>query len=135
MLLIVLRLVFSSVRKKLAQQVVQRFDKNEIVRATLHANSFGERSKGGRQIRGNGALVVTKDAICFLRAAPFKEYTIPVTKITDISMPRSFNGKSVFAKLFCIEYETDNGTDAMAWALKDLESWKLTLEEVMSDSQ
>ena len=70
-------LVVKSIRNKLNGYIKERFDKNEIIGATTRANFFGEKSKGGKQIRGNGAIVLTKSKLFFRRAMPFKEYIIP----------------------------------------------------------
>lgn len=123
-----MKIIFSSIRRKLNYHIQERFDKKDILVATTRANSFGELSKGGKQLRGNGALALTKNDLFFVRAMPVKEYDIPIKFITRVSMPKSFNGKSVFARLLCVQYNTDSGTDAMAWAVKDPEKWKKAIE-------
>jgi len=130
-LLIVIRLFFSSIQTKLGNHIQKRFDKEKIVGATTNANFFGQQSKGGKQLRGNGAFVLTKDEVCFIRAIPFKEYVIPLKSITEVSLPKSFNGKFVFSKLLCVQYKTDSGLDAMAWAVKSPESWKKAIEKLV----
>jgi hypothetical protein len=42
----------------------------------------------------------------------------------------SFNGKSVFSKLLCIQYKTGSELDAVAWAVKNPESWKKSIEKL-----
>lgn len=125
-----LKLVFSATRKTLENHIRAHFAREKILGATTRANFFGELSKGGRQIRGNGALVLTKDKVHFIRAVPFKMYEIPIKSITQISLPRSFNGKSVFSKLLCLQYKTDSGSDAIAWAVKTPENWKKAIENL-----
>jgi hypothetical protein len=130
----VLKLVFFSVQKKLEHHIQENFDKEKIIGATTKANFFGERSKGGKQARGNGALVLTKDEVYFIRAVPFKEYVIPLQSIIEVSLPNSFNGKSIASKLLSIQYKTDSKPDAMAWAIKNPESWKKALEKLMANA-
>jgi hypothetical protein len=60
-LFFILGFVYKSVRNKLDSYINEKFDKNEIVVATTRAQFFGEESKGSKQIRGNGAIVLTKD--------------------------------------------------------------------------
>ncbi|NNG01525.1 MAG: hypothetical protein HKM93_19210 [Desulfobacteraceae bacterium] len=134
-LLFLLKLFFASIRKKLDVIVRDRFDEKEIIGATTRANFFGEKSKGGRQIRGNGALVLTKDDICFIRAMPEKEYRIPLRSIKAISLPKSFNGKTVFAPLLCVQYRTEDGEDAMAWAVRGPDKWKETIGTLVAKYQ
>ncbi len=125
-----LKLVFSATRKTLENHVQDLFAREHILGATTRANFFGQLSKGGRQIRGNGALILTKDKVHFIRAVPFKRYEIPINSITEISLPRSFNGKSVFSTLLCVHYKTDSGSDALAWAVKTPENWKKAIEDL-----
>jgi hypothetical protein len=99
----------------------------ELCERKLHAMTLGM-GIGGKQIRGNGALVLTKESLFFLRGVPYREYVVPLNRIMKITLPDSFNGRSVFAKLLYIEFKTDvqgeNQVDAMAWAVKYPEEWK-----------
>jgi hypothetical protein len=131
-LLTAIKLIFSYIRKRLETYIQTNFDKDNIIGATTNANFFGKKSKGGKQIRGNGAFVLTTDEISFIRALPFKEYKIPVKSITEVSLPNAFNGKSVFSKLLCIQYETSSGSDKIAWAIKNPEFWKETIEKLVT---
>ncbi len=129
-LLTLLKFFFSSTRRKLETHIQKNFDRSEIIGVTTNANFFGEQSKGAKQVRGNGALVLTKDQIYFIRAVPFKEYTITLKSVSRVSLPNSFNGKSIFSKLLCIQYETGSESDAIAWAVKNPESWKKAIEKL-----
>ena len=135
LLFLVFRTVLSSVRKKLETAVRERFHKKDIIGATLRANFFGEKSKGGKQVRGNGALILTKDILCFIRAVPEKEFVIPVGSIKEISLPKAFNGKSVLAPLLCVHYTDDDREDAMAWAIKEPDKWKKVIEAVVAENR
>lgn len=131
-LLAVLKLIYSRVQKKLEALVAEKFADEEMLGATTRANLIGVQSKGAAQIRGNGALVLTRKALCFIRAAPQQEYSIPVGSIRSVSMPRSFLGKSVMVPLLCVHFDAGNGEDAMAWALKDAPKWKETIEVLIN---
>jgi hypothetical protein len=134
-LIVFLGFVFKSTRNKLDKYILKRFDKNEIIGATTRANFFGEKSKGGKQLRGNGAIVLTKEKLLFIRAVPFKEYTISIKAMKGVSMPTSFNGKSVFSKLLCVHYNVEDGEDAMAWAVENPEKWKESIDALISLGQ
>jgi hypothetical protein len=127
-LLIVLKTVSSTVNKKMEIAILNKFDKAEIICATPRASFFGVKSKGAMQVRGKGALVLTKNELYFLRAVPEKEYKIPIQKITDVSLPKSFNGKTVFYPLLCVSFVGDTEKDSMAWAIKDPQPWKEVIE-------
>ena len=132
-LLVSLTLVFKSAQHKLEKYILNTFNKEEIIGATTKANFFGIKSKGARQIRGNGAIVLTKDQLFFVRALPFAEYTIPIDKITGVSLPKSFRGKTVFKELLCVHYKRDGQEDAIAWALKSPDKWKLSIDSTMNN--
>jgi len=120
LLILLLRVIFSSVQKNLEELIQERFVKQEMLLSTTRANCFGVKSKGGKQIRGNGALVLTKEILYFVRAVPRKEYIIPIRIISEVTMPKSFNGKSIFSPLLCIRYSLDNKEDEIAWAVSNL---------------
>lgn len=127
----ILGIVYAAIRRKLEKIILERFSKEEILGATTRANFLGVKSKGGAQIRGNGAIVMANDGLYFIRAFPLKEYMIPRGSIRRVSIPRSFNGKSVLAPLLCVHYHTEHGEDAMAWALKDVIKWKAAIEKMI----
>lgn len=125
-------LVYFRISKRLYQLVYKKFSKQEIIRITTHANFFGIQSKGSAQARGNGALVLTRDELCFIRAVPQQENKVPVNSICEISMPRFFNGKSAFVPLLCIKYKTGQKEDLMAWAISDAKKWKKEIEKIIT---
>ena len=129
-----LGLIFARVRRRLERHIRDKFEGRALLGATTRANLFGLRSEGLGQIRGNGALVLTEDSLYFARAVPFREYTIPVERITGVSMPSGFLGKSVGRKLLCVHFDTGNGPDEAAWAVKSPERWKQSLEALVSGS-
>ncbi len=128
-LLVFLRLLFSRIRKKLKEVVDLKFRGREILLQTLSANFFGQRSKGAKQVRGNGALVLTNDELWFLRAYPVKEFSIPLKDVASVSLTRSHLGKTVGRDLLFVEYATPEGDDAIAWAVCDPENWKDAIEK------
>ena len=132
-LLLFINVFLRSTQKILEQHIHNNFNKNEILGATTRANVFGLKSLGSRQIRGNGAIILTSQKLFSIRAKPFQEHIIPIEKINEISLPTSFNGKSVFKKLLCIHYQTNGQEEAIAWAVLNPEKWKLTIEILMKN--
>jgi hypothetical protein len=93
-------------------------------------NFFGEKSKGMTQIRGNGALLLTKDYLYFQMWIPKKEIKIPLDKIENIEEVKSFLGKSKLRPLLKIDYIDENGQkNSAAWLVKNLQKWKSIINE------
>lgn len=116
--------------KKIEQTILTRFDKDKILSSTTRSNFFGEKSKGPKQVFGKGGLVITENELYFIRAYPQAEFSIPIKAITQTSLPKRFNGKSVFVELLCVEYTKDGTTDAMAWSIKSPEKWKALIDKI-----
>lgn len=133
-LLTLISVIFNSVRSKLEKHIQQKFNKDLIVGATSKANFFGIKSKGAKQIKGNGAIVLTKEQIYFVRALPFKEYIIPINTVKNVSMPKSFNGRSVFRNLLCVHYYADGQEESIAWVVENPDRWKVTIEKILKNS-
>lgn len=130
-LLFFISLIFKFTQKKLEKYILKKFNKNEIIGSTTKANFFGLKSIGSKQIRGNGAIVLTKEKLYFIRATPLKEHVIRIDRVTEISLPTSFNGKSIFKKLLCVHYQNCDQEEAIAWAVKNPEKWKLAIENLI----
>lgn len=47
-----------------------------------------------------------------------------------VSLPKSFNGKSVFAELLCVHYTIDGKEDSAAWAVDNPLKWKESIEKL-----
>lgn len=126
--LAVMRGIFALVRRKLREDVRKRFAGQTIVRESFGANFFGQQSRGPGQIRGNGALVLTPTELYFLMFAPRRETSIPLEAVISVSTPRSHLGKTCVAKLLRIDYRANDGDDAVAWAVHDLDGWTSDIE-------
>ncbi len=127
-LLAVLRWIMSRIRNRLAEAVRLKFAGRTIVRQSVGANFFGRLSRGVVQIRGNGALVLTQKEVYFLQAAPRREITIPLEIISAVTTPRSHLGKSVVSRLLRVDFREDGKADAIAWAVRDVDTWKADIE-------
>lgn len=54
-----------------------------------------------------------------------------IVNVGSVSMPNSFNGKSVFSKLLCVHYIFEGAEDSIAWAIKNPEKWQESIEALM----
>jgi hypothetical protein len=105
-------------RKAARALIDQRFPNGAYLRAADMANNFGVTSKGALQVRGNGALVLTNEALHFLAIAS-DDLTIPRGAIRATSLVRSHLGKSVGRQLLKIDYEGDS----VAFFVEEPEAW------------
>ena len=97
------------------------------------ASFFGQESRGGTQMRGNGTLILTDSDLIFEMWVPNKEFRIPLRSIQSLENPSSFLGKSRFTPLLKVVYTTEQGTmDAMAWQVPDLSGWMRHLNEAQA---
>ena len=124
----VMRGIMALVRRRLYQRIRRKFAGHTIIRMSIGANFLGQISKGLGQIRGNGALVLTPDQLYFGLFAPRRELTIELGDVVSLSTPRVHLGKTVGAKLLRVDFYTDGGQDAAAWAVRDLEEWIADIE-------
>ncbi len=129
LVLFLIRTIYREALKRTQARVRARFKPEEVVHLDV-ANLFGILSRGGKQIRGNGALVLTRDSLYFLRAVPAAEFVVPLTDISAISFPRSFNRKSVFSELLRVDYTREGSPEAMAWAVRNPAEWKERIERL-----
>lgn len=129
-ILLVLRLVLGSFRKKLLQRIRQQFAGKRILKSDLNTVFLGQLSSGLAQIRGNGALILTKDQLCFLLAVPARDICIPLRKIKKISRQKSFLSKTIGKDLIVVEFESEKlADDQVAFAVKDLEEWEAGIKD------
>jgi hypothetical protein len=93
-----------------------------------NVQGLGLESRGKGQVRGNGWLVLTTDELRFRQWVPDRETRIPRAAITAVETDRWWLGKSVGVKLLIVRWRTpEGGGDAMAWRVRDLDSWLAAL--------
>ncbi|GAB4263771.1 hypothetical protein [Deferrisoma sp.] len=94
-----------------------------------NAAFFGVRSAGWRQVRGNGVLVVTDEALWFRRLVPARTWVIPLDRVRGVSTPKVFLGKTALRPLVAVEFLGEAGTpDAAAWAVRNPQALVRALE-------
>lgn len=120
------KLLLSRVRNNLSG----RYPKQSRRLACPMANFFGVRSRGYRQVRGNGILLLTDSELFFRMLLPSKELLIPLTDVTSVETARSFLGKSKLRKLFQVNFRNSQGAeDAAAWLVKEPDQWIAAVRE------
>lgn len=126
-------IVAGRVEKRVDRAVTERLSSRhapeEMLLSETMANFFGEQSRGPAQLRGNGGLVLTEDSLVFHMLVPDRTITIPLEDVREVSLVRSHLGKSVRRDLLHVRYAVPEGTDAIAWFVRDPETWRRTLEE------
>jgi len=120
---LLLRFRLRRLRDRLRRRIGARFPDTEMLKLDLYANFFGVRSRGFNQIRGMGGLVLTPQYLYFLRAAPQKEFAIPLDAIHRIDYPRQFLGKSILYPLLRVTYTLDGEEEEIAWAVRQPQEW------------
>ncbi len=125
---VVQKFILGYYRRRLLSVVEDRFAGRKIILMALNANYFGHKTEGGKQIRGNGALVLTEDELWFSLAVPQRELSIPINQITAVELTRSHLGKTVFRSLLAVSFNHQGRQEQIAWAVNDPEKWRGAIE-------
>lgn len=99
--------------------IASKFPADVIVFSDEMANFFGLTSRGVLQMRGNGGLVLTRDALAFLPLVGSHELHIPLADIKRVSTVKSHLGKTVGRPLLKIDF----GDDSVAFFVPDVAAW------------
>ncbi|MFD9548829.1 hypothetical protein ACFWBG_15670 [Nocardia salmonicida] len=118
-IMIVTRFTLRAIRRTAEAAIAENFAPGEAVRSDPVANYFGRGSKGGRQVRGNGALVLTETRLWFRRAGSDDALEIPLASITSVDLVRSHAGKSIGRPLVSVSFADDSA----AWYVRDSAQW------------
>ena len=114
------------------ETLAQSQDRKILIHDTF-VNFFGLESKGMKQTRGNGILILTEKELHFELYLPKQVLSIPLTHITNITTPRSHLSKSKFKPLLKIYFTTETGqNDSIAWLVKDLSLWHQHLIQIIN---
>jgi hypothetical protein len=116
-------------KSKLRARVEAQLSADAIVMADWFANNFGVQSRGVTQLRGNGALVLGKDALHFFMMASQTELRIPLASITAVSVANSHLGKTVGRKLLAVDFSNEAGeSDRVVWLVRQPDAWQQALQ-------
>ncbi|TFF93502.1 MAG: hypothetical protein EU544_05790 [Promethearchaeota archaeon] len=118
--------------KKRRKEILEKFNEAEIVQVTENANFFGVESKGGKQVRGNGVLTLTKGELYFEMWVPKKILSVPLNSIKKVTTTRHHLKKVKFVDLLKIEFVNEEGNDdSVAWWVKEVQEWITKLEGLL----
>ncbi|MBU2490913.1 MAG: hypothetical protein KKA60_16130 [Proteobacteria bacterium] len=118
-----LKMIFRGVMADVAADAGRRLAGKTILRRGP-VNFFGRQKAGRAQIRGNGELFLLEESLVFIMAMPRRELVIPLDCLESVSLVKSHLGKAVFSPLLRVDYEGEDGRDAVAWWVKDPGQWK-----------
>lgn len=111
-------------------KIAARFGDGEALLSDPSANFYGLISRGHGQVRGNGALVLTADALWFSQITPATELAIPRADVLEVSLVGSHLGKaSAGHQLLHVRFRSGDGEDAAAWLVAEPERWRRALTE------
>lgn len=128
-IVILTRKMVAKIAARNDELIAREFAGVEIERQSAIANFFGLESKGGAQVRGNGALVVTADRVWFQRLGAGAPIVIPRRDVKAAEVVSSHAGKTVGRPLLKLTFDDEHGgTDAVAWYVPDAESWAEALQ-------
>jgi hypothetical protein len=118
----------SGLRQSTLDDVKQRLGPNNVVILDDSANFFGLESGSVWQVRGNGCLAATNDAVFFRMWSPRKEIWIARRNIIAVETPKSHLYKTHFHDLLKIRFRNWRGyEDSVAWEVRDLGAWVAVL--------
>ncbi|CAM4492542.1 hypothetical protein [Paenibacillus tarimensis] len=100
----------------------KKYKQEENLLVDYLSNFYGVSSKGMRQIRGNGILLLSRNDLVFEMYIPRKKYTIPLDTINEISKVNGHLGKVGF-NLLKVKFKSENHCEEAAWAVNDVDEW------------
>lgn len=107
----------------------ERFPTETIILQNPLAYCMGHKSKRVQK-QGNGPLILTENELFFALPFPRVIISIPLSSITRVEQTRRFQAKGLLKMLIRVDFITDDGQeDAMAWYVKDTDSWMQALQK------
>lgn len=129
---VVSNLVLHVLKGPLEARIAAHYGTAEILMTDLKANSFGLKSVGVWQVRGNGGLVLTAECLHFFMFLPKRDLRVPLDAITEITFTKSHLGKATMFDLLKVRFSVEDRSDSIAWYLTDPKEWKNRIEELMA---
>ena len=122
-ILLLVALALMPVRRRARRVTAEMESEAGDSRRSEHVRGLGLESRGPKQVRGNGRLVLTNDELRFRMFVPDRETRIPLAAVTSVGSERTWLGKWVGRRLLRVRWTTADGDDAMAWEVRDLDGW------------
>jgi hypothetical protein len=115
------------------EEATAELGEDGIIKSEPAANSFGFLSQPMTQVRGNGTLILTSQAIEFFMLVPKKRVSVPLERITGLDNPMWWRGKSVASRLFGVYFkDVSDEDDGIAFWVKDTDSWLAETADAMA---
>ncbi len=125
------RVATAAISSKVRATIAARFPNETIVLQDEMANHLGLTSKGPIQVRrGNGGLVLTRDALYFLPLIG-EDMRIALADVTGVSIVKSHLGKTIFRPLLKVEW----AEDSVAFFVRDVAAWTRALPATLTASR
>jgi hypothetical protein len=131
--LLIGKFVVQGIKKPLEERIAAVYQPDEIVLKDLGANCFGLESAGVGQWRGNGGLVLTREAVHFFRFLPKSDLRIPLSAITDLTLTKRHKGKISIYDLLKINFTADGRPDSAAWYVAEPAAWIRQIDALRAD--
>lgn len=120
--------LFKNKRKK----ILEKFNEEDIIQVSEKANFFGVESKGSKQVRGNGVLVLKKNELYFQMWIPKRILKISISSIKNVTSTTHHLRKMKDINLLKVIFINDNGKeDSAAWWVKYLNEWLTKLKAIL----
>lgn len=130
---VVPKLVTKAMEPALERRISKMYSSDQIILRDLKALTFGLESRGVLQGRGNGALVLTADELCWFRfVLESSDLRIPREDITKVDTVKAHLGKTYGRDLLRVTFTHNGKPDSMAWYVMDLGAWLSKLGEPAS---
>ena len=127
---VVPKLVTKAMEPSLERRISKMYSSEPIILRDLKALTFGLESRGVLQWRGNGALVLTANELCWFRFVPeSSDLRIPRENITKVDTVKTHLGKTYGRDLLRVTFTNNGKPDSMAWYVMDLGAWLSKLGE------
>ena len=127
---VVPKLVVKVMEPSLERRISKLYSSEQIILRDLKALTFGLESRGVLQGRGNGALVLTANELCWFRFIPeSSDLRIPRENITKVDTVKTHLGKTYGRDLLRVTFTNDGKPDSMAWYVMELGAWLSKLGE------
>jgi len=118
------------IKTQTSKRVAKSYATEQIILVDYLANCFGLQSAGVWQVRGNGGLVLTNDCLHFFMLLPNKEFRVPLTNITQMTITKSHLGKATPFDLLKVTFQDEGKEDSIAWLIKNPRNWISTIEQI-----
>ena len=127
---VVPKLVTKAMEPVLERRISKMYASEQIILRDLEALTLGLESRGVLQGRGNGALVLTANELCWLRFVPeSSDLRIPRETITKVDTVKTHLGKTYGQDLLRVTFTNNGKPDSMAWYVMDVGAWRAKLGE------